>query len=75
MRNRTEAKQLNAFGDRLAAVRHSKRLTQEGLAAKADVTALTVGYIEQGRQWPKISTLHKLAKALDVSVAELFKGL
>lgn len=75
MKNKVEEKHLNAFGKKLASVRRSRNLTQESLAAKADVSALTVGYIEQGRQWPRITTLHKLAKALNVSVADLFKGL
>ena len=56
-------------------MRKARGLTQESLAEKANVTALTVSYIEQGRQWPRIGTLHKLAKCLDVSVMELFRGL
>jgi len=75
MRSSKETKYLGAFGKRLAEVRRAKGLTQEALAEKADVTALTVAYIEQGRQWPRIATLHSLAKSLGVPVAELFKGL
>jgi len=75
MRSSKETKYLGAFGKRLAEVRRAKGLTQEALAEKADVTALTVAYIEQGRQWPRIATLHSLAKSLSVPVAELFKGL
>ena len=75
MRSTKEAKYLAAFGKRLAEVRRAKGFTQESLAEKSDVTALTVAYIEQGRQWPRISTLHSLAKSLGVAVAELFKGL
>lgn len=74
-RDAKEAKYLSAFGKRLAEVRRSKGFTQESLADKAGVTALTVSYIEQGRQWPRISTLQKLAKCLDVQVMELFRGL
>jgi transcriptional regulator with XRE-family HTH domain len=72
-RDAKEAKYLSAFGKRI--VRRAKGFTQESLAEKANVTALTVSYIEQGRQWPRISTLQSLAKCLGVSVAELFKGL
>lgn len=74
-RSTNEAKYLSAFGKRLAEVRRAKGFTQESLAEKANVTALTVAYIEQGRQWPRIATLHSLAKSLGVPVAELFKGL
>jgi transcriptional regulator with XRE-family HTH domain len=74
-RDAKESKYLAAFGKRLAEVRRAKGFTQESLAEKANVTALTVAYIEQGRQWPRISTLHSLAKSLGVAVAELFKGL
>ena len=75
MRSTKEAKYLAAFGKRLAEVRRAKGFTQESLAEKADVTALTVAYIEQGRQWPRISTMQSLAKSLGVPIAELFKGL
>lgn len=74
-RDAKEDKYLDAFGKRLAEVRRKKGYTQESLAEKAGVTALTVSYIEQGRQWPRIATLHKIAKACGVSVDELFKGL
>lgn len=74
-RTAKESKQLSAFGKKLAEVRKSKGFTQESLAEKAGLSALTVSYIEQGRQWPRIGTVHKLAKALSVPVDELFKGL
>jgi transcriptional regulator with XRE-family HTH domain len=75
MRSSKETKYLAAFGKRLAEIRRAKGFTQESLAEKADVTALTVSYIEQGRQWPRISTMQSLAKCLGVPIAELFKGL
>ena len=74
-RDTKEAKYLATFGKRVAEVRKARGLTQESLAEKANVTALTVSYIEQGRHWPRIGTLHKLAKSLDVSVMELFRGV
>jgi len=74
-RDAKEAKYLAAFGKRLAELRRARGFTQESLAEKADVTALTVSYIEQGRQWPRVTTMHRLAKCLNVSIEELFKGL
>ena len=75
MNDPKESKYLKAFGKRVAEVRRARGLTQEELAAKADITPLSIGFIEQGRRWPRIATLQKLATCLDVSVAEFFKGL
>jgi transcriptional regulator with XRE-family HTH domain len=75
MTDSKEAKYLKAFGKRVADVRRARGFTQEALADKADITALSLGYIEQGRRWPRIATLQKLAKCLDVSIVEFFKGL
>jgi transcriptional regulator with XRE-family HTH domain len=74
-RDSKESKYLAMFGKRLAEVRKSKGFTQESLAEKAGVTALTVSYIEQGRQWPRIATLIKLAKSLNVEALELLRGI
>ena len=75
MSEQTESKQLAAFGKRFAELRRSRKLTQEQLAEKAGITPLSIGFIEQGRRWPRLSTLHKLAKCLGVSLSEFFKGL
>jgi transcriptional regulator with XRE-family HTH domain len=75
MNDPKESKYLKAFGKRLADVRRSRGFTQESLAEKANITALSLGYIEQGRRWPRIATLQKLAKCLNVPIGEFFKGL
>ena len=75
MNNSQEAKYLAAFGKRFAQIRRDRGYTQESLAEKAGITALSVGFIEQGRRWPRLVTLQKLAKCLNVPVSELFKGL
>lgn len=75
MNDPKEAKYLKAFGKRIAEIRRSRGLTQEKLAALTDITPLSIGYIEQGRRWPRILTLQKLAKCLEVPIAELFEGL
>ncbi len=72
-RDALETKLLKTFGKRVAEVRRAKGFTQESLAEKADVTALTISYIEQGRQWPRLATLHAIAKCLGVSKADLLK--
>lgn len=75
MKDPKEPQYLKAFGKRLAEVRRSRGLTQEQLAEKADITQLSLTFLETGRRWPRIATLHKLAKCLDVPIDELFKGL
>lgn len=75
MSMQTEDKYLAAFGKRVAELRRKRGFTQESLAEKAGVTPLSIGFIEQGRRWPRIITLHKIAKCLSVSIDEMFKGL
>jgi transcriptional regulator with XRE-family HTH domain len=60
------------FGRRLMELRQRLYRTQEEIAKKAGLSADMVGSLEQGRrQDPRLSTLRKLAFALDVTVAEL----
>jgi transcriptional regulator with XRE-family HTH domain len=70
-----EAQHLKAFGRKIADLRHKRGFTQEQLADKANLTLRTIASIEQGKRWARLSTLHKLAKALGVNTDELLKGL
>lgn len=58
-------------------VKERKRLglTQEELAAASGVERTHMGSIEQGRRRPTLTTLHKIAQALRMSLEQLFKGL
>lgn len=71
-RKNSEQKLLKIFGERLASLRKSKSLTQAGLAEGTDLSVVTIAYIETGKRWTRLSTLHKIAKALKVEVADLF---
>lgn len=73
MANPKEYKYLKAFGKRVAEIRRKRGLTQEQLAELADMTTLSLSYIEQGRRWPRLATIHKLADCLNVPISELFK--
>ena len=75
MNDPKESKYLKAFGKRVAEVRRARGFTQEELAAKTDITPLSIGFIEQGRRWPRILTMHKIADCLGVRLEDLFKGL
>lgn len=59
------------FGARLRARREALGLTQAKLAEHAGVTSNYVGVMERGLKLPTIDTLVKVAKALEVSPAEL----
>jgi len=70
-----ETKQLKAFGQQLAAVRKSRGMTQQELAEKLDISLVSIGYIETGKRWPRLSTLHRIAAVLNVQLADFFRGL
>jgi len=70
-----EDKNLVAFGRKVAALRQKRNLTQDQLADKTGLSIDTIGAIERGRRWARLTTLHQLAKGLGVSTDELFKGL
>ena len=59
------------IGDRLRDLRVLRALTQEELAEKADVGTNTVARLERDESEPHMSTLRKLARALEVDPAEL----
>jgi transcriptional regulator with XRE-family HTH domain len=53
--------------------RLKKGLTQAVLANKAGINPNTYAKIERGEQEPSISTVKKLAKALDLDLAAILK--
>lgn len=56
----------------LAKVRRERKLTQEGLARKANISYHTLIKLESGAiPNPKIETVVKLAKALNISLDNL----
>ena len=59
--------------DRLAELRESQALTLRDLAERSGVDANTINQVELGHRKPRPSTLRKLAKALDVEVADFFR--
>jgi transcriptional regulator with XRE-family HTH domain len=59
------------IGEKLKRLRERRYLTQRELAAKAGVSADTIVKLEQDRWEPRLSTIRKLAGALDVHPDEL----
>ncbi|MBR3295733.1 MAG: helix-turn-helix transcriptional regulator [Clostridia bacterium] len=60
-----------SFKDNLRRIRLEKRMTQEVLAEKLDVTFQAVSSWERGEYLPDTEKLLKLADVLDVSVSAL----
>lgn len=59
------------IGDNLRRIRTLNALTQEQLARRAGVQTATVARIERGEREPHMTTVRKLADALDVHPREL----
>jgi len=60
------------FGKRVRVLRKEAGLSQEELAAKADISVDFMSLIERGVNAPSFETLERLAKALDIEVVDLF---
>ncbi|HEU4600054.1 MAG TPA: helix-turn-helix transcriptional regulator [Solirubrobacterales bacterium] len=59
------------FGDRLRVARERLELTQEEVAQRSGVHVTEISRMEAGKRDPKISTLRRLAKALEVKPGQL----
>lgn len=55
-------------------VRHDQGMTQEELAARAELSMRYVGSIERGRVSASVTVLGRLAKALNVDPCDLIKS-
>lgn len=57
--------------------RERKRLdiSQEELGFRCDLHRTEISLLERGQRDPRLATIVKLARALDVKVAELLKGI
>lgn len=59
-------------GKHIQELRELKAMSQQELAAKCNFEKSNMSRLEAGRVNPTLSTLEKVAKALDISLAELF---
>lgn len=60
--------------ERLQYLRNRRQMTQQELSTRAGVSQSTIAHIENGKKDPSLSTLKKLAKALDIHIAILFSS-
>ena len=61
------------LGRNIKYFRFHKQLSQSALAEKADISITFLSNIERGKMFPKVETLSRLTKSLDVGVFELFR--
>jgi transcriptional regulator with XRE-family HTH domain len=64
---------ISVFGKVLRTLRENKNLSQEKLAEYCDLDRTYISMLERGLRQPTISTIFKIADALDISPSELVK--
>lgn len=60
------------LGQRIASLRKDAGLTQEGLAEKANYSVEFISFVERGINAPSIEGCDRIAKALNLSLKDLF---
>jgi len=60
------------FGERVRKLRLARNLSQEELAFKTSVHRTYLGGIERGERNPSLKNIAAIAKALNVTLAQLF---
>ena len=73
-REDTEARRV-AFGNRVRALRESRKLSQESLAEIAELHRTYVSSVERGQRNIGLDNIFSIADALGVPAAELFRDL
>ncbi|NOT96618.1 MAG: helix-turn-helix transcriptional regulator [Nitrospira sp.] len=64
-----------SFGERLRELRKKKGFSQEGFADHAEVHRTYLGGLERGERNPTLTVMVKIARALDVPLSKLVKGV
>ena len=60
------------FGNRLRAIRHERKLTQEQFAERLGISVDFLSLIERGVNAPSFETIEQMAKRLKVPAKALF---
>jgi len=63
------------LGENIVSSRKKQKLSQYKLATLSDVDRSYLAEVEEGKANPSIKFLHKITKALKISVKELLKKL
>lgn len=64
-----------AFGQRLRELRAQQGVSQDALARETDVHPTAIGRFERGDREPRLTTILRLARGLDVRPGELVDEL
>ncbi|HWI96348.1 MAG TPA: helix-turn-helix transcriptional regulator [Solirubrobacterales bacterium] len=64
---------LQGLGEALHAVRSKRGVSQETLSLETGVHRNYIGGIERGERSPSVAAVAKLADALEISLADLFR--
>lgn len=62
------------LGDRLHDLRESRQVSMRSLARESGLSANALSMIERGKTSPSVSTLYKLAEALNIPVTAFFEA-
>lgn len=73
MENMTELEYIRTLGQNIKKIRLEKRMNQVDLALACDFKKPNMQRIEAGNTNPTFKTLLKIARALEVNVADLLK--
>lgn len=63
------------FGKRVREERHKQKFSQEELASRAGVHRTYIGMIERAKKNITLENIDKIAKALNIGISDLLKGL
>jgi transcriptional regulator with XRE-family HTH domain len=66
---------LKRFGNRVKELRKERNISQEELAHRANLHRTYIGMIERAEKNVTLLNIEKIAKALNVEIENLFKGL
>lgn len=60
------------FGERIKELREERDMSQEDLAFKVGVDRSYMGFVERGERNPTLDKIDKIARALNITLQELF---
>ena len=63
------------LGMRIKYLRSLKKWSQEDLALEANINKNYLSDLERGERNPTVKVIEKIAKALNISISDLFKGI
>ena len=63
------------FGERVKLLRKNKEMSQEKFALKIDMDRTYLASVESGKRNVSIENIEKIAKGLEISLEELFRGI